>query len=123
MSHTASATDQGQPNLLKTLEQRLRQRQAEISERRSGTRYPLNTGVTFAVESEDGSHRSISEAWALDFSRGGMLLLAERALAVDHELVVDFGSELWDQFSARVNVVHCAKLVGSIFRVGVRFVP
>ncbi len=52
-----------------------------------------------------------------------MFLLTERTLAVDDELVVNFGSALWEQFSARVNVVHCAKLVGSIFRVGVRFVP
>ena len=123
MTHTASTTDQGKPTLLEILEQRLRQRQAEVSKRRSSTRYPLNTGVTLAVESEDGSHRSISEAWALDLSRGGMLLLTERALAVDDELVVDFGSAQWEQFSARVSVVHCAKLVGSIFRVGVRFVP
>ncbi len=123
MSHTASATDQGQPTTHDTLEQQLRQRQAEISERRSDSRYPLNTGVTLAVKSEDGSQRSIGEAWALDLSRGGMFLLTERALAADDELVVDFGSALWEQFSARVNVVHCAKLVGSIFRVGVRFVP
>ena len=123
MSHTESATDQGKPTRLETLEQRLRQRQAEISERRSSIRYPLDTGVTLAVESEDGSQRSIGEAWALDLSRGGMLLLTERALAVDDELVVDFGSALWEQFSLRVSVVHCAKLVGSIFRVGVRFVP
>ena len=123
MSHAESVADQGQPTMLETLEQRLRQRQAEISERRSSTRYPLNAGVSLAVESEDGSRRSIGEAWAMDFSGGGMSLLTECPLTVDDQLVVDFfGSRLWQQFYSRVSVAYCENLVGSIFHVGVRFV-
>ncbi len=123
MSHAESAADQGQPTMVETLEQRLRQRQAEISERRSSTRYPLNGSVSLAVESEDGSRRSIGEAWAMDFSGGGLFLLTECPFAVDDQLVVEFfGSRLWKQFYSRVSVVYCEKLVGSIFRVGVRFI-
>ena len=122
MSHAESAADQGQPTMVETLEQRLRQRQAEISERRSSTRYPLNGSVSLAVESEDGSQRSIGEAWALNFSRGGMFLLIERPLVIDHKLVVDFGSAHGKRFSAGASVVHRMKLAGSIFCVGVRFV-
>ncbi len=122
MSHAESAADQGQPTMLETLEKQLRQRQAEISDRRSSTRFPLNTGVTLAVESEEGPQRSIGEAWALDFSRGGMFLLIERPLVIDHKLVVDFGSAHGKGFSAQASVVHCTKLAGLIFCVGVRFV-
>ncbi len=122
MSHAESAADQGQPTMLETLEKQLRQRQAEISERRSSTRYPLNGSVSLAVESEDGSQRSIGEAWALNFSRGGMFLLIERPLVIDHKLVVDFDSAQGKRFSARASVVHCTKLAGLIFCVGVRFV-
>ncbi len=109
--------------MLETLEQRLRQRQAEISERRSSTRYSFNGRVSLDVESEDGSRRSIGEAWAMDFSGGGMSLLIESPLAVGDQLVVDFfSSPLWQRFYSRVSVAHCEKLIGSIFRVGVRFV-
>ncbi|MCH8151445.1 MAG: PilZ domain-containing protein [Planctomycetes bacterium] len=79
--------------------------------------------MSLAVELEDGSQRSIGEAWAMDFSGGGMSLLTECPLAVDDQLIVNFfGSPLWQRFYSRVSVAHCEKLVGSIFHVGVRFV-
>jgi hypothetical protein len=65
----------------------------------------------------------MGEAWALDFSRRGIGLLAERVFAVGDILVVDFGRRNEQEVSsARMRVAYCTRLLSSTFRIGGEFV-
>ena len=123
MSQASSLAEQQQTILLRRLEEELRQQQSEISGRRSMTRYPFNVRLPLLAVSADGSQRPLGEAWALDFSRRGIGLLTEQSLAAGEELTVGFGPAYGEGASARIRVVYCNKLIGSIFRVGCQFVP
>jgi hypothetical protein len=124
MSHRTPVAERQQTILLRTLEEELRQRQAEVGGRRSMTRYAFNAPVSISVVAADGSEQAMGEAWALDFSRRGIGLLAERVFAVGDILAVDFGRRNdRETFSARMRVAYCTRLLSSTFRIGGEFIP
>jgi hypothetical protein len=124
MSQPSPVAERQQTILLRRLEEELRQRQAEISGRRSMARYPFNASISVSVVRPDGSEQSMGEAWALDFSRRGIGLLAERVFAVGDVLLIDFGRRNEQEpASARVRVVYCTRLLSSTFRIGGEFIP
>jgi hypothetical protein len=124
MSQPTSVAERQQTILLRRLEEELRQRQAEIGGRRSMTRYTFNAPVSLAMVTSDGSEKAVGDAWALDFSRRGIGLLAERAFAEGDVLIVDFGRRNGgERSSARMRVAYCTKLLSSTFRVGGEFIP
>jgi hypothetical protein len=123
MSHPTPIAERQQAILLRRLEEELRQRQAEIGGRRSMTRYPFNAPVSISIVAADGSKLAMGEAWALDFSRRGIGLLAERVFAVGDVLVIDFGQRIDQEYSsARMRVVYCTRLLSSTFRIGGEFI-
>jgi hypothetical protein len=123
MSQPSPVAEQQQTILLRRLEEELRQQQSEISGRRAMTRYPFNALVSLAAPSADGPEKVIGEAWALDFSRRGIGLLTDRSFAAGEELTVTFRASRGEEASARLHVVYCKRLFGSIFRLGGQFMP
>jgi len=122
MSYASPISVQEQTALLTKLEEQLQAQQEELSSRRSTPRYPLNARVRLLAEAEDGSLRQTAEAWALDFSHHGLGLLTERPFQFNDKLLVDFGPAFDVRFHARFTVVYGMNLVGSIQRIGGRFV-
>lgn len=123
MSQPSPVAEQQQTILLRRLEEELRQQQSDISGRRSMTRYPFNALVSLSAPSADGSEKVMGEAWALDFSRRGIGLLTDRSFAAGDELIITFTASRGEEASAHLRVVYCARLFGSIFRLGGQFTP
>ncbi len=122
MSNASVPTDHDQTATIEKLKEQLRERQAEFTDRRSSTRLPFSARVSLVGKTEDGSPRSIGDAWVLDVSGDGVGLLTERPFSINDEMVVDFGSAVTEGCSTPIRVVYCSNLIGSIYRIGARFI-
>ncbi len=122
MSNDSVPTDHDQTSTIEKLKEQLRKRQAEFSDRRSSTRLPFGARVSLVGKTEGGSPRSIGDAWVLDVSDDGVSLLTERPFNFNEEMVFDLGSPVTEGYSTPIRVVYCTNLIGSIYRIGVRFI-
>ncbi len=122
MSNASVPTDHDQAATIEKLKEQLRERQAEFRDRRSSTRLPFGARVSLVGKPEDVSPRSIGDAWVLDVSDDGVGLLTERPFNINDEMVVDFGSAVTEGGSTPIRVVYCTNLIGSIYRIGARFI-
>ena len=122
MSNASAPTDHDQTGTIEKLKEQLRESKAEFMDRRSSTRLPFSARVSLVGKTEDGSPRSIGDAWVLDVSDDGVGLLTERPLNINDEMVVDFGSAVTEGCSTPIRVVYCINLIGSIYRIGARFI-
>ncbi len=122
MSNASVPTDYDQKGTIEKLKEHLRERQAEFGDRRSSTRLSFGTCVFLVGKTEDGSPRSSGGAWVLDVSNDGVGLLTEQPFNVNDEMVVDFGSAVPEGCSMPIRVVNCTNLIGSIYRIGARFI-
>lgn len=74
-----------------------------------------------AAAEESGEPAFVADAWALDFTVMGAMLLVEQPFEAGEEVLINLAPPTADPERVEVRVVTCERLVGSIHRLRVRF--